>query len=169
MREPAVGGLGSRVQGLGYEGLLVWQKSHAAALSAFRLTEGLPRGQEWLRSQCTRAAVSVPANIAEGYSRGSLKEYLQFLSIARGSLAETEYHLLFMRDAGLLEREACDGLRADLGECARLLLGLIRSLRAKAARGPGEPSRIGDDVAEYTANEDLDPRPQTQDPPSLDP
>jgi len=159
-------GLGPGVSGLGYEQLLVWQRAHAAALRIFSETQRLPRGQEWLRSQCTRSAVSVAANIAEGYSRGSLREYIQFLSIARGSLAEAEYHLLFIRDAGLLPAEACDSVRTDLGECARLLLGLIRSLRAKEGRGSGEPSRIGEERAKYavSAPEVLDPRPQTPDP-----
>ena len=132
----------------------------------FRVTQTLPRSQEWLRSQATRAAVSVPANIAEGYSRGSLKEYLQFLSIARASLAEAEYYVLFMRDAKLVPASSCDDLDRMFSESARLLLGLIRCLRAKASRSPGEPQRIGEASIQYDASnfDDLDPIPETQDP-----
>lgn len=70
-----------------YRELLVWQKAMELALLAYRLTEGFPRRELYgLAAQIKRASVSVPSNIAEGYGRGSRKEYLQFLSIAQGSL-----------------------------------------------------------------------------------
>jgi len=89
--------------------------------------------------------VSVPANIAEGYSRGSIKEYIQHLQIARGSLAETEYYLLFMRDAELLAPNVLTDLDKLRSETARLLLGLIRSLQ----NGSDRPRRVGEDAVEY--------------------
>lgn len=74
-----------------YRELLVWQKAMELALLAYRLTEGFPRRELYgLVAQIRRASVSVPSNIAEGYGRGSRKEYLQFLWIAQGSLKELE-------------------------------------------------------------------------------
>ena len=108
----------------------------------YRATTGLPRGDSWLRSQANRSSVSVAANIAEGYSRGTLKEYIRFLDIARGSLAETEYHLLFMHDAGLLEADEFHEMDQLVFEAGNVLFGLIRSLRAKERAGGREPRRM---------------------------
>ena len=68
-----------------YRDLLVWQKAIELAVLIYRLSEGLPRAEVYgLTSQIRRAGVSVPSNIAEGYGRGSRKEYLQFLYVAQG-------------------------------------------------------------------------------------
>jgi four helix bundle protein len=140
------------------------------ALCAFPVTERLRAKHRWFADQLIRAAVSVAANIAEGYNRASLREYLQFLNIARGSLAEAEYYSLFARDARLVspgELDDLDGLVKDTGN---LLLGLIRALQAK------DPSRSGrmvrDDQAAHIVGEEFkegpplasttgDPRPTT--------
>lgn len=138
-------GQGSGVKGQGYQQLIAWQKAHELALAIFQATDPLSRTQGWLVQQCSRSAVSVPANIAEGYSRGSIKEYIQFLQIARGSLAETEYYLLFMRDAGLLPGDRLNDLDKLRTETAKPLLGLIRSLQS----GSDRPRRVGEEPAEY--------------------
>lgn len=148
---------------------MAWQRAHELALAVFRATQSLSRTHNWLRSQCTRSAVSVAANIAEGYSRGSLKEYLQFLNIARGSLAETEYYLLFMGDAGLLPPSAFAEREPLVTETGNLLLGLIRSLRAKEPSSTREVGRVREERSEYVvppleAATALDPRPSTLDP-----
>ena len=154
-------GRGSGVKGRGYQQLLAWQRAHELAPAVFRVGASLSRSNGWLRSQCTRSSVSVAANIAEGYSRGSLREYIQFLNIARGFLAETEYHLLFMHDTGLIQANAYTELEPLVHETGNLLLGLIRSLRAKDTAGDREPQRIREEPGEYSA---LDPRPVTLDP-----
>ena len=138
-------GQGSGVKGQGYQQLLAWQRAHQLGLAVFRSTRSLVRSEGWLVRQVVRSAVSVPANIAEGYSRGSIKEYIQHLQIARGSLAETEYYLLFMRDAELLAPNVLTDLDKLRSETARLLLGLIRSLQ----NGSDRPRRVGEDAVEY--------------------
>jgi four helix bundle protein len=71
--------------------LIVWQKAMDLAVDIYRLTARFPREEAYrLVSQMTRAAVSVPANIAEGRSRATRKEFANFLAIAKGSLMETE-------------------------------------------------------------------------------
>jgi len=131
---------------------LAWQRSHELALAAFRSTQTLARKESWLYRQCMRPTVSVAANIAEGYSRGSLREYIQFLNIARGSLAETEYYLLFIGEAGLLPEAQVRALDVLRAEAASLLLGLIRSLQAKDTSSRRQVGRIREGQAKYAAS-----------------
>lgn len=78
-----------------YRELMVWQKAMELAVLVYRLTETFPKREIYgLASQLRRAGVSVPSNIAEGYGRASRREYLQFLSIAQGSLKELETQVL---------------------------------------------------------------------------
>ncbi len=75
--------------------LVVWQKSMDLAELVYRLTATFPRTEEYrLTAQVVRAAASVPANIAEGHARGTRRDYAHYLSIAKGSLAETETFLM---------------------------------------------------------------------------
>jgi four helix bundle protein len=117
----------------GFKKLLAWQRADDLASAVFRASEGLPSQHRWLASQISRAAVSVAANIAEGYARGSLGDYLRFLDIARGSLSEVEYYIHFLAKESLIkqsEAEQLERLRADAGF---LLFRLWQSLKAKAA------------------------------------
>lgn len=110
----------------------------------------LPASYGWLTSQAIRAAVSAPANIAEGYTRGSLREYLHHLSIARGSLAETEYYLHFMRRNGIVDVDAYERLSSLHGEASSLLYALIRSLSKKLQEDGGRrPYAIGENAIGY--------------------
>ena len=87
-----------------YRDLEVWRKGMDLATETYRLARQLPKAEEYrLTSQLLRAAASVPANIAEGHTRATRKEYAQFVSIARGSLAETETFLMLASRAGLLQ------------------------------------------------------------------
>ncbi len=81
-----------------------------------------------LTSQIRRAAVSVPANIAEGQARLGTGEFIQFLGVARGSLAELETLLLLSSDLGYTTLDAAEDLLSDCAEIGRLLNGLLRSL-----------------------------------------
>jgi len=141
---------GTRDVEQGFRRLRAWQKADDLACTVFRLVALLPREHRWLGNQIARAAVSVPANIAEGYGRGALRDYLRFLDIARGSLAELEYYLHFLRkneivgDKGLAP---ADGLRAEAGS---LLFGLTQSLRDKLREGePWQRGLMREDAEEY--------------------
>lgn len=87
-----------------YKDLRAWQQAFALVREVYSVTESLPSTEAYgLTSQIRRAAVSVPANIAEGYSRTSRKEYIQFLSIARGSLSELETLILIAKEVRNLQ------------------------------------------------------------------
>lgn len=107
------------------------------AAESYRLARLLPRAEEYrLTGQLLRAAASVPANIAEGPSRGTRKDYANFISIARGSLAETETILILLVDVELLREEQ---VRASLELCAetgRMLNALLGSLRGTLKPNP---------------------------------
>lgn len=118
-----------------YRELLVWQKAMELAVKSYLLSHSFPKSEMYgLTSQLRRANVSVPSNIAEGYGRGSRKEYLQFLFfIARGSLKELETQtILAQRLSFTSDENATDFLR-DSETVGKMLSALIASLRAKLA------------------------------------
>ena len=81
--------------------LTVWQKAHQLALSVYRLTEGFPEQERYgLTSQLRRSAVSVPANIVEGFKRRGRAKKRRYLNIAQGSLEESRYYLILAKDLG---------------------------------------------------------------------
>ena len=99
------------------------------AARAYALTATFPKDERYgLTSQIRRSAVSIPSNIAEGAARQSRKEYIQFLHIASGSVAELEIQILLARRMGFL---ANDASLSHIEEVRKLLLGLIRSLKRK--------------------------------------
>jgi len=83
----------------GFRKLLVWQKAHQWVLLVYKLTENFPKHELFgLTSQMRRAAVSVAANMAEGYAAGGKGQFGRYLDIAQGSLAEVEYYLVLATD-----------------------------------------------------------------------
>jgi len=112
----------------GFKSLLVWQKSYALTIKIYKVTEKFPKSEIYgLVSQMRRAAISVPANIAEGYERQYNKEYIQFLTVARGSLGELETYLFLAKDLKYITRGTFEELEQSRKEVIRLLQGLIRS------------------------------------------
>lgn len=108
--------------------LAVWQRSHRLALEIYRLTKNFPSEERFgVTSQLRRAAVSVPTNIAEGSKRRQPRDFAHFLNIAEGSLAETEYLLIFSTDLGYIEADAANNFLAETEEILRML----NSLHAK--------------------------------------
>jgi four helix bundle protein len=110
-----------------FEDLLVWQKAHQLVLDVYRMTGGFPTEERFgLVSQMRRAAVSVPANIAEGFKKRSEKDKANFYNIAQGSLEELRYYLILARDLGYV-RDTTPQADASL-EIGRMLHGLIKAV-----------------------------------------
>jgi four helix bundle protein len=102
-----------------FQDLLVWRRAHEVVLAAYHLTAAFPKEETYgLSLQMRRAAVSVPANIAEGFRRRSKPEKARFLNMAEGSLDELRYLLILTRD---LEYADTDKLLSALDEVSRLL------------------------------------------------
>ena len=116
--------------------LEVWQKAHMLVLKVYKLIATFPPEERFrLADQLCRSAMSVPANIVEGQSRQTTKEYLQFLYHARGSVEETRYHLLLAKDLGYLSVEDYCGLEGEYEQVSRMLNSLIQSLKKKISSG----------------------------------
>jgi four helix bundle protein len=110
--------------------LIVWQKAMALARQACALTAGLPKDEAYgLLSQMRRAAVSIPSNIAEGHGRLTDLQFRHFLGNARGSLNELEKQSQLAADLGYLDKQSVRSLMDQGTEVARLINGLIASLR----------------------------------------
>jgi len=108
--------------------LLVWQEGMSLAKDVYAATAAFPKEEAYgLTSQMRRAAVSLPSNVAEGAARGSNKEFVQFLVIARGSLMELETQILLSRDLGYLNNH--DELLGRTNKAFALLNGLMASLK----------------------------------------
>ena len=117
-----------------YKELSVWQKSFAITLKIYTITDNFPKHELYgLTSQIRRASVSIPSNIAEGYSRNHIKEYLQHLSIAYGSLSELETQLLLAKALKYINEEHAETLFNEIAEIGRMLYGLKNSLKTKLA------------------------------------
>ena len=118
-----------------YRKTILWQKAMEAAREVYRLTPRLPRTENYgMRSQITRAAVSIPANIAEGWTRETVKDKAYFLAVAQGSLAETETLLTLCEDLGWFPQSETQTLRGLLDEVSRILTTLRRKMRSETAR-----------------------------------
>ena len=115
-----------------YKELIVWQKAMELTTEIYRLTKKLPKDELYaLTNQLRRAAVSIPSNIAEGNARFSTKEYLRFLSIARGSTAEVETQILICLKLNYLSQEDIASAVSLLDETGRMLNSMIKKLRDK--------------------------------------
>jgi len=113
-----------------YRDLLAWQKAMDLVEGVYRATIAWPKDELYgLTNQVRRAVVSVPANVAEGQGRASLKEFLHHLSIADGSLHEVETHLLISHRLHYIDRETSESLLDQIAQVGRLLHGLMRSLQ----------------------------------------
>jgi four helix bundle protein len=115
-----------------YLELEVWQKAHELVLLVFRLTEKFPKADQFgIVSQVRRSSSAIAANIAEGFGRGTTREFLRSLQIARGELEETRYFMLLSRDLGRITKEEFSRINAGCDSTGRLINGLGRSLRSK--------------------------------------
>jgi len=111
----------------GFFDIKAWQKADDLAVEVYDKTKSFPRHQLYsLTNQMQRAAVSVAANIAEGSGRGTIADFIRFLYIAKGSLAELEYYIHLALRLGYIDEENHQRLSALQDETARILTGFIR-------------------------------------------
>src|SRR5438552_8207774 len=113
-----------------HEKLDVWRKSIDFVVALYKATEAFPKDEKFgLTSQLRRAAVSIPANIAEGAARKSNKEFAHFLSNSQGSASEVETELLIARRLNYLQEASYRPLRSSLDEIGRMLTGLAQHVQ----------------------------------------
>jgi four helix bundle protein len=116
-----------------HERLDVWKRGIDFVVHVYKATEMFPREERFgLTSQIRRAAVSIPANIAEGAARQTPKEFANFLSIAQGSASEAETEILIALRLGYLNEKAHSFLRAELDDLGRMLVGLSQHLKKRS-------------------------------------
>ena len=112
-----------------YRDLTVWRRAMELAEEVYRVSRLFPKAEEYrITSQILRSVVSVPANIAEGHARSGTREFLHFLSIASGSLAETETLLLLASRTGLAPEPGISKAMALADEVGRMIAALKKRL-----------------------------------------
>jgi four helix bundle protein len=112
-----------------WKDLIVWQKSHELVLEIYKATSDFPEKERFgLIQQIRRSSISVAANIVEGKSKKTDKEFSSFLYNSRGSLEETRYHLLLSKDLGYLKEEQYISLETLAAEVSYLLNKLISTI-----------------------------------------
>ena len=113
----------------GYQDLQVWQKACALAPLIYKLATKLPQSEiHALSNQMRRSAISVPSNIAEGWGRNATPDFIRFLRIARGSLAELETQIIIAVKLEYLTAEETDLAIDQIKEIGQMLVGMIRGL-----------------------------------------
>jgi four helix bundle protein len=119
----------SRTPARSFEDLVVWQKSHQLTLMVYRATATFPKFELYsLVAQMRRAAISIPANVAEGFKKRGRPDKARLMNIAQGSLEELRYYFMLSRDLGYVkevEREQIDEVARLLGAYTRSLLSPI--------------------------------------------
>jgi four helix bundle protein len=115
-----------------YRDLQVWQKARTLVKEVYQASKQFPKEELFaLTNQIRRAAVSVPSNIAEGHARNSTKDFLRYLAIAIGSLAELETQLILAGDLDYLSTELLSRLLQAADEIGKMVSGLQKSLHRK--------------------------------------
>jgi four helix bundle protein len=116
-----------------YRDLVVWQKAMDLAAECYRETQAFPAGERFgLTSQIRRAASSVPANIAEGRCRSGPRDFVRFLGIARGSVAELETQLILAERLGYTNASRLGSMLGRTAEIGRMIHGLRRAVVRRA-------------------------------------
>ena len=114
-----------------FQDLVVWQKSHRFVLDVYRMTGDFPKSEMYgLTSQLRRAAVSIPANIAEGFKKRGKADKVRFYNVAQGSLEESRYYLILAGDLGYADTSQ---VLLEIDEVSRLLDAYSRSTGASGS------------------------------------
>ena len=111
---------------------LAWQKAHSFVIQVYRMTKSFPAYERYgLCSQFERAAVSIAANIAEGYKRDGVNDKLRFLNIAQGSLEECRYYIILSKDLDYISEVSCNMLNQSIEEASRLLTAYYQGIKSR--------------------------------------
>ncbi len=115
-----------------FKDLFVWQKGIELVNDMYKVTKRFPKEELYcLTNQSRRAAISIPSNIAEGWGRGTTKNYIQFLEIARGSLFELNTLIIIATNQDYISMENCTEIENKINETGRMLNALITKLESK--------------------------------------
>jgi four helix bundle protein len=119
-----------------FEDILAWQKARELTKAIYSGTKAGPFAKDFgLKDQIQRSAVSIMANIAEGFERGGDKEFIQFLSMSKGSCGEVKSHLYVALDQQYIDMEKFNELYASTDEVGKLVAGFMAYLRQSDLRG----------------------------------
>ncbi len=119
-----------------FEDFVAWQKARELTSEVYRHSNNGPFSKDYgLRYHMRRAAVSMMSNIAEGFERGGTKEFIQFLSVARGSAGELEAQLYVALDQAYIDEREFISLKNLAGSAKRLIGGLMKYLRQSEMKG----------------------------------
>jgi len=111
--------------------LNAWQEGHKLVVMVYKVTKNFPQAEQFgLTNQLRRASASITSNIAEGFSRQSYKEKLQFYSMALGSLTEVQNQILISKDVGFLSKEEFSEISQLTIIVSRIVNGLIKSTKS---------------------------------------
>jgi four helix bundle protein len=123
------------MMGKRFENLMIWKKSYDLVLQFYKSKINFPSDEKYgIENQLKRALVSVPANIAEGCKRQYVKEFIQFLYIAKGSLSEARFYFMLCRDLDIIEIEMWRDFNNQCNEIERMLEGYIKKLNKSCAK-----------------------------------
>ncbi len=115
-----------------FKDLFIWQKAHALVLYIYKVTVGYPKAEQFsLTSQLRRAAVSIPANVAEGCGKYSQSDLANYLQTALGSSNEVEYLTILSHDLGYLKDDSFKEVEQKINEIRAMLISLITKVRSK--------------------------------------
>ena len=115
-----------------FKEIIAWQIAHAFVLEVYKTTKTFPSYERYgLCSQFERAAVSIPANIAEGYKKEGMADKMRFLNIAQGSLEECRYYILLSKDLDYITLEQYNMLNQSIEETSRLLAAYYKGIKER--------------------------------------
>lgn len=113
-----------------FKEIIAWQKAHLFVIQVYRITASFPASERYgLCSQFQRAAVSIPANMAEGYRRDGYSDKLRFMNIAQGSLEECRYYILLAKDLNYISINNYNELNASIEETSKLLNAYYKGIK----------------------------------------
>ncbi|BBL34630.1 hypothetical protein Nstercoris_00869 [Nitrosomonas stercoris] len=119
-----------------FEDIEAWQKARELTKAIYALSNDGQFSRDFgLRDQIRRASVSIMSNIAEGFGRGGNKEFIQFLSTAKGSASEVQAQLYVALDAGYINQDQFQKLYSETEATARMIAGLLRYLQNSDFKG----------------------------------